>query len=247
MAVKKTVEQILDENPCIRDVEVHDSRRSIKSYVLRTSKLSKTEEEAIGLYYKDYGVGYRAELVDPADLFKVKRPVIMEIGFGDGEPTFQIAQSRPQYNYLGLEVYLNGFCSLLDKVGKAGLDNVKMMRFDAAEVLSTMIEPGSVDGFHIFFPDPWPKKKHQKRRLLNEGFARTLASRLKEGGYIYFVTDWQDYANQALEVLEHTQDLVNEYDGFASSMPWRPLTRFERKGLVQDFPISELWFVKKSR
>ncbi|MBG0767098.1 MAG: tRNA (guanosine(46)-N7)-methyltransferase TrmB, partial [Spirochaetaceae bacterium] len=164
---------------------------------------------------------------------------------GMGTATSRIAKERSQFNYLGLDVFLSGFTKLLDVVGREQLDNVRLMRFDAVEVLRSMIPDNSVAGFHIFFPDPWPKKRQQKRRLIQEPFASLLASKLVKGGYIYCVTDWEEYAYQMLEVFKKTETLVNPHDGFAPPVPWRDTTRFEEKGLAKAHPINEVWVEKR--
>ena len=163
---------------------------------------------------------------------------------GRGTSTERIARERSEYNYLGIEVFLSGFSKLMDSVGKQGLENVRLMRFDAVQVLNSMIEDGSVAGFHIFFPDPWPKKRQQKRRLIQVPLARLMAQKLQKGGYIYCVTDWEEYAFQMLDVFSQVEDLVNPYGGFAPPREWRPTTKFEQKGLAQDNPINEVWVEK---
>jgi tRNA (guanine-N7-)-methyltransferase len=222
------------------------SRRGIKSYVLRSSYLRTFQVEAIRKYYHAYGIAYTDRIFPFREMFGNEKPVVIEIGFGMGTSTERIAKERSEYNYLGIEVFLSGFAKLMDRVGSEGLDNVRLMRFDAVQVLEHMVEDGSVAGFHIFFPDPWPKKRQQKRRLIQPPFASLLARKLKVGGYVYCVTDWEEYAFQMLDVLSGTEGLRNPYDGFAPPRPWRPTTKFEQKGLAQDNPINEVWFEKRT-
>jgi tRNA (guanine-N7-)-methyltransferase len=221
------------------------SPREIKSYVLRSSYLRTFQLEAIRNYYHTYGLPFQEEKISFKEIFGNDKPVIIEIGFGMGTSTERIARERSEYNYLGIEVFLSGFSKLLDSVGKESLENVRLMRFDAVQVLTSMIEDGSVYGFHVFFPDPWPKKRQQKRRLVQVPLAELMTQKLIPGGYIYCVTDWEEYAYQMLEVFSKVENLGNPYRGFAPPRTWRPTTKFEQKGLAQDNPINEVWVEKK--
>lgn len=234
--------------PDIQNVEVSSpsNKRAIKSFVLRGGRLHKFQVEALRLYANDYTVSYTGQSLDWKELFGNDNPVVIEIGFGMGDSTARIARENPDINYLGIEVFLSGFSKLLHEIGSAGMKNIRLMRFDAVEVIRDMVPENSVDGFHIFFADPWPKKKHHKRRLVQGPFAGLLASRLKPGGYIYCVTDWQEYADQMLEVFADIPALHNPYEGFAPSRSWRPLTKFEQKGLDKQHPINEVWVEKKA-
>ncbi len=223
------------------------SKRDIKSFVLRQGRLKKSQMEALTLYSDDYVVPFKEEKLNFKDLFGNDNPVIIEIGFGMGSATFQIAQERGELNFLGIEVFLTGFAKLLNRIGQRGLKNIKVMRFDAVEVLEKMIEENSVAGFHIFFPDPWPKKRHHKRRLIQAPFVELLTHKLKEGGYIYAVTDWQEYGEQILEVMGENSSLVNPSNGFAQRQKWRPVTSFERKGVAQGHQIYEVWVEKPDK
>lgn len=218
--------------------------REIKSYVLRSSYLRTFQIEAIRKYYGVFGLPFQEEKLNFTDVFGNDKPVVIEIGFGMGTSTERIAKDRDEYNYLGIEVFLSGFSKLLDRVGKEDLKNVRLMRFDAVQVLNSMIPDGSIAGFHIFFPDPWPKKKQQKRRLIQLPFAEILTRKLKKGGYIYCVTDWEEYAYQMLDVFSQVSDLSNPYQGFSPPRTWRPTTKFEQKGLAQKNPINEIWVEK---
>ncbi len=238
---------IFQDIPELEWVETKEEgkERPIKSYVLRGSYLRTYQVEAIRKYYSTYGIPFSQNLLDWKQVFGNDKPVIIEIGFGMGTATERIARERSQYNYLGLEVFLSGFAKLLHAVGEGGLDNVRLMRFDAVEVLTQMVADTSVAGFHIFFPDPWPKKRQQKRRLIQAPFARLLASKLTSGGYLYCVTDWEEYAVQMLDVLSHTDGLHNPYEGFRPPVSWRDTTKFEQKGLAKQHPINEVWFEKR--
>ena len=179
------------------------------------------------------------------DIFGNTNPVIVEIGFGMGAATAIIAEKNPDINYVGIEVHRPGVGRLLGEIKKRNLKNIYIIEHDAIEVLQQMVVDGSVDGLHIFFPDPWQKKKHHKRRLIQRPRTDLLASKLAPGGYLYFVTDWQEYAESALEELSKTPGLKNKYESFAPHQNWRPETKFEKKGLEQDRTISELYFEKE--
>ncbi len=220
------------------------TKRDVKSFVLRKGKLKKSQLEALYLYSDSYVVPFKEERLNFATLFGNTNPVVIEIGFGMGNATLQIAQEQSELNFLGIEVFLQGFAKLLNWVGGKKLKNIKLIRFDAVEVLEEMIEDNSVAGFHIFFPDPWPKKRHHKRRLIQPPFVELLTKKLKEGGYIYAVTDWQEYGEQFLEVLGENPNLSNPYKGYAQKQDWRPVTSFERKGVAQGHQIYEVWVEK---
>jgi tRNA (guanine-N7-)-methyltransferase len=224
-----------------------DGRRSIKSFVLRASRLSSYQKEALELYSQEFVIDFEPnEKLDFKKIFGNDNPVIVEIGFGNGETLERLATQMPFTNFIGIEVYLNGFTTLLSAVGQKNLSNVRLIRFDAVEVLSEMVEDASLSAVHIFFSDPWPKKRHHKRRLIQRPFARLLAKKLIDGGYIYCVTDWQDYAIQMLEVFSKVEQLHNPHETFAPAKSWRPTTKFEKKGLKKRHKIFEIW-VEKSR
>ncbi|MHC1693416.1 MAG: tRNA (guanosine(46)-N7)-methyltransferase TrmB [Sphaerochaetaceae bacterium] len=217
-----------------------NGRREIKSFVLRGGRLAGFQKEALELYADRYVIPFSPGHMDFTSIFKNDHPVIMEIGFGMGTSTERIAIAMPQYDFIGMEVFLNGFARLLHSVGTKQIGNLRLMRFDAVEVLRNMVPDGSISGFHIFFPDPWQKKRQWKRRLIQEPFAQLLASKLCPGGYIYCVTDWEEYALQMVEVFSRISVLRNPYGGFAPPCPWRPTTEFEKKGLRQNHVIREI-------
>ncbi|MBR1582644.1 MAG: tRNA (guanosine(46)-N7)-methyltransferase TrmB [Spirochaetales bacterium] len=239
---------IFDLFPQLARVErrQENGHREIKSFVLRGQKLKDFQIKALKEHFYEYAIVYNHNKpMDFEAIFGNKNPVIIEIGFGMGESTLKIAKENPDRNYIGIEVFLYGFSKLLANASKENLSNLRLMRFDAVQVLQDMVPDNSVDGFHVFFPDPWPKKRHHKKRLIQVPFAELLASKLKSGGYIYCVTDWEDYANQMLEVFGKVDILSNPYNGFAPQVPWRPETGFERKGLEKDYKINEIWVEKR--
>ena len=254
MSEERVEEQLTEEEKGIFDLFPELARverrqengyREIKSFVLRGQKLKDFQIKALKEHFRDYAIVYNQDKpLDCEAIFGNRNPVIMEIGFGMGESTLKIAKENPDKNYIGIEVFLYGFSKLLANASKENLTNLRLMRFDAVQVLQDMVPDNSVDGFHVFFPDPWPKKRHHKKRLIQVPFATLLASKLKKGGYIYCVTDWEEYADQMLEVFSQVEMLSNPYNGFAPSVPWRPETGFERKGLEKDYKINEVWVVK---
>jgi tRNA (guanine-N7-)-methyltransferase len=192
-----------------------------------------------------YGVPVASTPLDLERLFGRAAPKILEIGFGMGETTARIASEHPENDYLGIDVHTPGVGSLLRRIADLGLANVRVIQHDAVEVLRHMIAPEALDGVHIFFPDPWPKKRHHKRRLIQAPFLALLASRMKAGAYVHAATDWEDYARQMLEVFRSEPSLLNTAPEFASADS-RPQTKFEGRGLKLGHRIWDLVFVKKA-
>jgi tRNA (guanine-N7-)-methyltransferase len=182
--------------------------------------------------------------LDFSRVFGNENPVTLEIGFGMGAATALIALENPGKNYLGVEVHRPGIGRLLWEIENRSIANIRIVEADAAEVLERMIPPASLAAFHIFFPDPWPKKRHHKRRLITRPFTALLAEKLRPGGYVYMATDWADYGDWALAELSATEGLRNVYEGFAPAREWRPRTRFEQKGLEKNHQVRELYFTK---
>jgi tRNA (guanine-N7-)-methyltransferase len=217
----------------------------IKSYVLRAGRMSVAQRRSYETLSQAYCVPFAESLFDFKRLFGNENPVTAEIGFGMGIATAQIAQENPQKNYLGIEVHRPGIGRLLWEIEKRGLSNIRIVEYDAVDVLGKMIPDASLAAFHIFFPDPWPKKRHHKRRLITRPFTDLLAEKLCPGGYAYMVTDWADYGDWALAELSATVGLRNNYDGFAPPQAWRPRTKFEQKGIEKNHEVRELFFVKE--
>jgi tRNA (guanine-N7-)-methyltransferase len=198
---------------------------------LRQGRFSPAQQKAYSELLPRFGLPFAPGPLDFASVFGRTAPVVLEIGFGMGETTARIAAENPGVNYLGIEVHAPGVGSLLRQVEAAGLTNVRVVSHDAVEVLRDMVAPGSLAGIHVFFPDPWPKKRHHKRRLMQPAFAELAASRLAPGGYLHVATDWEEYAQQVLEVLAATPGLRNTAEGFAPRPASRPETKFERRGV----------------
>ena len=177
-----------------------------------------------------FGVPFSPAFLDLEAVFGRKAPKILEIGFGMGETTARIASEHPENDYLGVEVHTPGVGALLKRVDELALTNVRVIQHDAVEVVRDMVPPSTLAGVHVFFPDPWPKKRHHKRRLLQLPFAELLASRLAPGGYFHVATDWQEYAEHILATLGAVRDLENPHPGFAARPADRPETKFENRG-----------------
>lgn len=216
-------------------------RAAVRSFVLRSGRMSRAQSRS----YESLGSRFIVPEGGIAGCFETKRPPTVEIGFGTGRATAEIAEAHPEKNYLGIEVFRAGIGKLLWEIEKRNLTNVRIVERDAVFVLEKMMEQ-SAEAFHVFFPDPWPKKKHHKRRLIRRPFTNLLASRLVSGGYVYMVTDWEEYAEFALGELSATDGLQNPCGGFAPRMEWRPPTKFEKKGLDKNHRVRELYFVKKA-
>ena len=226
----------------INRIEIREGReRGIKSYVLRNNVISPKDSSVITSYMRDHGFFFEDKMLSYEKLFGNSNPVVIEIGFGMGDTTAEVAIRRPEFNYIGIEVFLHGFVNLLNELGQRNIENVRLIRFNAVDVLNHMIPDGSAEGFHIFFPDPWQKKRHHKRRLMNPEFIHLLSTKLKVGGYIYMVTDWEEYAEEVLELSAGEKLLMNPFGGFAPPVTWRPVTKFEQKGMESEHPINEIW------
>jgi tRNA (guanine-N7-)-methyltransferase len=219
-------------------------RRSIRSYVLRQGRISNAQRRAHSELLPLYGVAFSAEVLDLDRLFGRGAPKILEIGFGMGETTAAIAQQHPENDYLGVEVHTPGVGSLLARIAELRLANIRIIQHDAVEVLENMIAPGTLDGVHIFFPDPWPKKRHHKRRLVQPPLIALLASKMKRGAFLHACTDWEDYAQRMLEVLSADPTLQNTASGYADRPETRPQTKFERRGLGLGHRVRDLVFRK---
>jgi len=224
-------------------------RRGIRSFVLRAGRMGSGQVKAMETLGPLYVLPYKAALLDFDQAFGRHAPTVLEIGFGMGDATAQIAAARPQDNFIGIEVHTPGVGALLQRIEERGLTNLRLLQHDAVEVLRDMIAPGSLAGIHVYFPDPWHKKKHNKRRLIQSAFVRELSSRLAPGGYLHCATDWQPYAEQMLEVLVAEATLENSAkgsaDGYAPRPDWRPLTKFENRGIKLGHGVWDLVFTKR--
>jgi tRNA (guanine-N7-)-methyltransferase len=219
-------------------------RRPIRSFVLRTGRMGTGQMRALETLSPLYVLPYAPQPLDASQAFGRTAPLVLEIGFGMGDATAAIAQALPGTDFLGVEVHTPGVGALLKHIDERKLVNLRIVQHDAVEVLDHMLAPGSLAGVHIFFPDPWHKKKHNKRRLIQAPFVAKLVTRLAPGGYLHCATDWQPYAEQMLEVLSAEPGLRNTAEGYAPKPEYRPLTKFENRGLKLGHGVWDLVFRK---
>jgi len=225
-------------------------RRVIKSYVLRAGRMGPGQTRAFEAHGPRFLLDYdAARTLDPVAAFGRVAPLIMEIGFGMGGATADIAQARPQDNFLCCEVHEPGVGALLKLCGERNIENIRIIRHDAVEVLDHMVPQNSLDGVHIFFPDPWHKSRHHKRRLIQPPFVNRLARHLRPGGYLHLATDWEPYAQQMLQVLQGEALLANTAlpggEAYVPKPEYRPLTKFENRGLKLGHGVWDLVFVRR--
>lgn len=218
------------------------TERRIRSFVTRAGRLSIAQARAIETLGPKFCIPYQKAHLDLAQSFERSVPTILEIGFGMGDSTAKIAALRPEHNFLGVEVHTPGIGSLLKLIGEQELKNLRLIQHDAVEVLNHMLPEGSLAGVHIFFPDPWHKARHNKRRLIQAPLVQLLCTRLAPGGYIHCATDWQEYAEQMLQVLGDEAMLRNTAEGYAPRPDYRPVTKFENRGLRLGHGVWDLVF-----
>lgn len=223
--------------------------RHIRSFVRRRGHITERQKAAFANLAPQWSVPYQTTPIDPVQVFGREAPLILEIGFGMGETTAKIAAERPDEDFLGVEVFEAGIGALAQRLHEQNLTNVRMVQHDAVEVVEHMLSPGMLAGIHVYFPDPWPKKRHHKRRLIQGPFVELLASRLTPGGYLHCATDWEHYAHQMLEVLGNEPTLVNDApkdsDGFSDRPVWRPETKFEARGKRLGHGVWDLIFRRR--
>ena len=225
--------------------EGESHRRTIRSFVKRGGRTTTGQARAFTEFGPRFLLPYEAAPLDFDKAFGRSAPTVLEIGFGMGEATAHIAALMPDKNFLCCEVHEPGVGALLKRIGEQGLANIRIVQHDAVEVLDHMIAPGGLAGVHIFFPDPWHKLRHNKRRLLQPPFVAKLASRLQPGGYIHCATDWEPYAQQMQEVLSAEPALNNSAEGFAPRPDYRPLTKFENRGLKLGHGVWDVVFLRR--
>jgi tRNA (guanine-N7-)-methyltransferase len=218
--------------------------RPIRSYVVRAGRMGPGQVRALAELGPRFVLPYAAVPIDLDAVFGRHAPRILEIGFGMGAATAAIAMARPDTDFIGIEVHTPGVGALLKEIGERGLDNLRIVQHDAVEVLAQMIAPASLAGVHVFFPDPWHKLKHNKRRLIQPAFVRDLVTRIAPGGRLHCATDWQPYAQQMLEVLSAEPALCNTVESYAERPDYRPLTKFEQRGLKLGHGVWDLVFTK---
>ena len=218
--------------------------KTIKSFVRRAGRTTTGQAKAFEDLGPQFIVPYAPAALDAPAAFGRSAPLILEIGFGMGEATAHIAKVRPHDNFLCCEVHEPGVGALLKRIGENDLENIRIVQHDAVEVIDHMLSPASLDGVHIFFPDPWHKTKHNKRRLIQPVLVAKLVARLKPGGYLHCATDWQPYAEQILQVLSAEPLLANTAQDYAPQPAYRPLTKFENRGLRLGHGVWDLVFTR---
>jgi len=215
--------------------------RPIRSYVLRQGRTTPAQQRALEELLPQYGLAFSEQAIRPVEIFRRNAPLVLEIGSGMGETTAQIAKAHPETDFIAVEVHGPGVGSLLNRVAAEKLSNVKIIRHDALDVLEHMIPDNALAAIHLFFPDPWPKKRHHKRRLVQPAFAALAARKLAPGGILHAATDWPEYAQWMDEVLS-TEPLLEKAD---RGLTPKPLTKFEARGKRLGHPIRELFFHRK--
>ncbi|TAK48274.1 MAG: tRNA (guanosine(46)-N7)-methyltransferase TrmB [Betaproteobacteria bacterium] len=219
--------------------------RPIRSYVLRQGRTSAAQQRALGALAAKHAIHFAPQLIDARAIFGRAAPLVVEIGSGMGETTAAIARAQPEYDFIAIEVHGPGVGSLLNRIEADRIANLRVIRHDAVEVLQYMVADASLAGIHLFFPDPWPKKRHHKRRLVQPAFAALAARKLAPGGYLHAATDWPDYAAQMLAVFSAEPLLANQAGGYAPRPVQRPLTKFERRGLGLGHAVHDLLFRRR--
>lgn len=220
-------------------------QRHIRSYVLRQGRMSPAQVRNIEEGMPRWGIPYAPQAIDYAAVFGRTAPVVLEIGFGMGFTTAEIAAARPDTDFIGIEVHGPGVGNMFKLIAEQGLANIRVIQHDAVEVLRDMVPDGSLAGVHVYFPDPWPKKRHLKRRLIQSPLVAQLAAKLAPGGYLHCATDIEDYGQQMLDVLSAEPLLENTADGFAPRPDYRPLTKFEARGLRLGHGVWDVIFRRK--
>jgi tRNA (guanine-N7-)-methyltransferase len=220
--------------------------RPIRSFVLRQGRMSPAQERALETLWPAFGVDFAPIPLDLDRVFGRTAPRVLDVGFGMGETTATMAKAQPDVDFLALDVHAPGVGSLLKRIGEGGLTNVRVMKHDAVEVVAAMIPAGSLAGVQVFFPDPWPKKRHHKRRLLTPSFVHELALRLAPAGRLHVATDWEEYAQEILATLGAEALLENTAGGFAQRPKDRPLTKFEARGLKLGHGARDLVFRRRT-
>jgi len=206
-------------------------KRPVRSYILRQGRLTKYQENGIKRFSSKYTIPFQKSLINFDQVFSKKNKIILEVGFGMGDTTFKMAQEMHDLNFLAIEVHSPGVGSLLNKISLGQLENLKIIQHDALEVINEMIPDRSIDGIHIFFPDPWPKKKHHKRRLLKSSFLELMESKLALAGYIHIATDWEAYALQIIDLVKESKFYKISKRNLNEKPQSRPLTKYESRGL----------------
>lgn len=222
--------------------------RNIKSFVKRSGRISASQAKALNNFWHDFSIQTKENsLIEFDKIFSKKQNIVIEIGFGNGDSLLQMAKNQPQNNFIGIEVYEAGIGRLINNIKKNELTNIKIIKQDAVEVLQNNIQNNSINTLQLFFPDPWQKKRHNKRRILQQDFVNTVAAKLKPNGIFHIATDWQEYAKQIMTTMENSEDFKNAYNGhiYNETVKNRPITKFELRAEKLKHKISDIVFIKK--
>ena len=233
-----------DQPPERLAADIPAEHRAIRSFVLRQGRVSPAQQRSVENLMPRFGVPYQTALIDLEKIFHRNAEKFLEIGFGMGETTATIAAAHPEHDYLGIEVHTPGVGALLKIVSEKGINNIRIVQHDAVEVLQHMIADDTFSGVHIFFPDPWPKTRHHKRRLIQPKFIELITAKIKSGGYIHAATDWQEYVEQILSVLSNESKLQNTAESYAPRPSYRPQTKFEARGIKLGHGVWDCVFKK---
>lgn len=227
-------------------IEEPPALRAVRSFARREGRLTKGQKNALERLWPKYGIDVRENLLDPDSVFGRSAPCIVEIGLGMGDALVEMALRHPENNYLGIEVYRPGIGSVLKKLDEGGATNVRVICEDASVILKQMVPDVSLDAIYIFFPDPWPKKRHHKRRLIQTPFVELLGDKLKPGGILHMATDWEDYAHHMMAVMNYMPEFINTagQNHFSPRPDYRPLTKFEQRGRRLGHQVWDLIFRK---
>ena len=245
LVVEAMEKENLDNQNLQQNLPSDHTHRPIRSFVLRQGRVTKGQANALETQWPLCGVEYGLQAIDLSTVFnRMDSKKILEIGFGMGETTAKIAQTLPDHDFLAVEVHTPGVGALLKLIEELALTNIRIIQHDVVEVLHNMIMDNCLDGVHIFFPDPWHKKRHHKRRLIQAEFVKLLCSKLKIGAYLHVATDWQEYAQWVLEVLKAEPQLQNTASEYAEKPYYRPLTKFENRGIKLGHGVWDIIFLR---
>lgn len=224
-------------------------KKPVRSYVLRTGRMTEGQQQAFAKYWPQYGLSLHRGKLNPGEQFGRQAPLVLEIGFGMGDSLFQMARDEPDKDFIGIEVHTPGVGRLINRAGLAGLTNIKVYLADALDVLEDCINDASLSRLQLYFPDPWHKRKHHKRRIVSAAFVQQAWHKLQVGGVVHLATDWQPYAQQMLEVMEHAEGFRNLAGtaGFAKRPAYRPVTKFESRGERLGHGVWDLLFEKEEK
>lgn len=237
-----------NQQPGEFEIKPEYKKKSIRSYVVRGGRMTEAQEKAFNRWWPQFGLSLFDGAVEPTQLFGREAPLVLEIGFGMGDSLIYMAEHEPEKNFVGIEVHPPGVGRLINNAGKSELNNIKVYMADAVDVLEDCIPDGSIDRFQLYFPDPWHKKKHNKRRIVQPEFVQKLRPKLKVGGVMHFATDWEPYAEHMMEVMSGAEGFENccaEYQ-FAPRPDYRPITKFEKRGERLGHGVWDVLFERKA-